>query len=330
LGPGGGEGEFTELEASAVLANSLISGNVIKPAAERHVLFWSLVFAGVLGFFLARLEPFFSLAAGSFLTFLIGAGFSWSFVLSAYWIDPLIPASAAAGAVLSSTLFILIVNRRFAGLIRRVYGNALPPAWFRALNRAGVPPASESVVVPAVIIAVRNEPWVSQENLGEPGETARAGLAFQEELFRWCVKAGGIMAGWEGDTALIAFGSPPERMVRGGPSLDNELLGPVTGAVKFLDMLLEGSPAGASWYFGIDAGKCAFVSIPGSGYRVYGPPVFCSRLLSKFASRHGVTALVTRAVREQIESIPVKTIRIPVGGKGFRLFYAPLIRGTTG
>jgi hypothetical protein len=208
----------------------------------------------------------------------------------------------------------------------------MPPSYFKALIRAEESPALGPVTVTAAVIAVRNEAWATRENLEDPGETARAGLAFREELSRWCMKTGGIMAGWEGDTALIAFGSPPERMVLGireEASYDGGQLSPAAQAIKFISELLMGFPEGASWYFGIDVGKCAFVPIPGSGYRVYGSPVACSRLLSKFAPRYKVPILVTKAVREQAQSIPVRAIRI-TDHKGSRTFYTLLIRGAAG
>jgi hypothetical protein len=335
LGSGGrevpGEQEVTEMEASAILANGLLSGSVIRAAADRYVLFWSLVSAALLCFCLVRLGPLFSVGLGFALCIIIGVIFSSTFVLSAYWIDPFIPVAASMGAVFSSALFILIINRCFAGRVRQVYGNSIPPSYFTTLIRSDESPALEPVVASAAVIAVRNEPWAVKENQGDPGETAKAGLLFRDELSRWCIKAGGIMAGWEGDTALIAFGSPPERLVmgiRGEPSYDGGQLSPAVQAVKFLDGLLKGLPGGASWYFGIDVGKCAFVPIPGSGYRVYGSPAACSRLLSKFAPRYKVPTLITKAVREQVESIPVRAIRIPTENKSSRTFYTLLIRGT--
>jgi hypothetical protein len=187
------------------------------------------------------------------------------------------------------------------------------------------------VAAHAAVITVRNDPLAARENQEDPQETARDGAAFREELTRWCIKAGGIMAGWEGDTALIAFGSPPERIVlknrEGKSPYDGEELGPVAQAMKFLSELLKGSPRGGAWYFGIDAGECAFVPIPGSGYRVYGPPAACSRLLSKLAPRYHVPILVTRAVQEKAGSIPVRAIRIPTSTKSSRIFYTLLIRG---
>ncbi|MDR2068524.1 MAG: hypothetical protein LBP71_01475, partial [Spirochaetaceae bacterium] len=290
LGPGvpGTPREPTETEAAAILANSLLSGSVIRVAVPRHVLLWSLVSACVLCLFLVKLEPLLSLGAGFFLSILIGAVFSGAFVLSAYWIDPFIPLTAAAGAALTSAIFVLIMNRHFADRIRLVYGSSITPAYFKTLLRAGTPPALDAEVVSAAVIAVRNEPLVVREGQDDPLVAARDGAAFREELFQRCLKAGGIMAGWEGDTALIAFGSPLERRVQklqGEPSSDEGCLGPVAQAMKFLNELLQDFPHGNAWSFGIDAGECAFIPIPGSGYRAYGPAVACSRLLSKLASR---------------------------------------------
>jgi hypothetical protein len=101
----------------------------------------------------------------------------------------------------------------------------------------------------------------------------------------------------------------------------------VAQAMKFLDELLQGSPWGGSWFFGIDVGECAFIPIPGSGYRIYGPPAACSRLLSKIAPRYHVPILVTKAVQEKAESIPARAIRIPTGTKGSQIFYTLFLRG---
>ncbi|MDR2629384.1 MAG: hypothetical protein LBC60_00515 [Spirochaetaceae bacterium] len=388
LGPGG-QGP-TETEASAILANSLLSGSVIRPAPLRQVLFWSLAAACILCLCLVKEEPLPSLGIGFFLSLFIGVVFSGSFVLSAYWIDPFIPLTAAGGASLASVLFSLIMNRRLADQIRRLYGNSLPPAYFKTLLRAGArrdvlgvccvsqvkPPKSalqaifylansestpvnqdfcgaggarihkynrllgdtrgialsalEPVTVSAAVITIRNDSLAVQKNRNSPmnpREAARDGAAFHEELSRWCAKAGGIMAGWEGDTALMVFGSPLERMVmriRGEP-MDSGSANPVSGALKFLDELLKGSPIGGAWFFGIDAGECAFIPIPGSGYRVYGPAVTCSRFLAKLASRYKIPILVTRTIREKAGTIPARAIRLSAGQQGSRIFYTLLI-----
>jgi hypothetical protein len=332
LGPGGTgtPGEPTETEASAILANSLLSGSVIGAAVPRHIMFWSLVSAGILCFCLLKLEPLPSLGIGFLLSLFIGAVFSGSFILSAYWIDPLIPFTAAVGATLASTVFVLIMDHRFAEHIRGVYGNTIPPAYFKTLLRAGSPRGLEAAVVSAAVIAVRNEPLALRESQGDPREAAQDGAAFREELSQWCLKAGGIMAGWEGDTAIIVFGSPPERMVRkirGEPSYDEGGLSPVTPAIKFLHVLLKETPRGRAWFFGMDVGECAFIPIAGSGYQVYGPAASCSRLLSRLAPRYKVPILVTRAVQEKAGTIPVRPVRISTGQKGSRTFYTLLIRG---
>ncbi|MDR1108959.1 MAG: hypothetical protein LBL19_07990 [Spirochaetaceae bacterium] len=336
LGPGGGavSPASRETEASAILANSLLSGSVIRTAPKRSVLLWSLAAAGFLSFCLIPLRRLlFSLGLGFSLSVLAGIIFSASFVLSAYWIDPFIPLAAAGVAALSSTLFSLVVNRRFAGLVRQVYGASLPPVYLETLLRAGESPVLTPVTAVAAVITVRNDPLAVRENQGEPREAARNGAAFREELFQWCQKTGGIMAGWEGDTALIAFGSPPERAVlkiRGKSSCAGEPLNPVTQAINFFQEILKGSPDGSSWYFGLDVGECAFVPIPGSGYRVYGPPAACSRLLSKFAPRYEVPILITRAVQEKAGSIPVRAVRVSSGSRGTRTFYTLVMGGQEG
>ena len=90
--------------ASALLANALLTGRSITPGQSLHVILWSLA-ASIAVLTLVH-------ALGSGATPVVGlaggllclAGFGAAFIVSGYWIDPLISASA----VLGGTLFLSV------------------------------------------------------------------------------------------------------------------------------------------------------------------------------------------------------------------------------
>jgi hypothetical protein len=302
-----------DVAASGTLAASLLTGKVVRPGGKLLVLGWSLGAALVTCLALWPLGALLSLGAGFFLALLSWGGFSWAFVLGSCWIDPLIPASAALGGALAASRFAALLRLHTRGRIRRAYGAVLPPPALNALLRSGAPPSPEPLTGYAVVAAVRSGALADRR---DPGETAREAAAFREALFRWCQEAGAVMAGWEGDAALIALGAPLEGgllpRAEGGRGLLQRALG-----------LVRAAPSnGGGWYFGVDAGPCAFSYTPGAGYRVYGAPAVRARALSVLALRHRLRVLVTAAVKEGAPPGPVRRLRTPLGGEGAEIFYA--------
>jgi hypothetical protein len=316
LGPRGeaASGE-PDIEASGMLASSLLTGKAIRPGGGLLVLLCSLGTALVTCLALWPWGPLLSLGAGFFLAALTWGAFSWGFVLSSCWIDPLIPSSAALGGTLAAALFTAFLRLRTRARIRRAYDAVLPPSSLKILLRSGVVPSPEPLTDYAVIAAVRNGAMM---NRGEdPRGIAREAAAFREEILRRCQEAGAVMAGWEGDAALIAFGSPLER----------GLLPPAEGGrgliPRALDFIRAAARGGDSpWYFGIDAGPCSFAYTPDAGYRVYGSPAVRARVLSVLAFRYQVPALLTAAVKEDAALIPSRRLKIPLGKEGAEIFYA--------
>jgi hypothetical protein len=303
-----------DIEASGMLASSLLTGTVIRPGGRGMILLCSLGVALVTCLALLPLGPLPALGAGFFLTALSWGGFSWSFVLGSCWIDPLIPSSAALGGTLASSLFTAFLGLRARARIRRAYGAVLPPSSLKILLRSGTVPSPEPLTDYAVIAAVRNGAMMNRE---DPREIARDAAAFREEILRWCQEAGAVMAGWEGDAALIAFGSPLERGLLPPAGGDRGLIPRALGLVR-----AAANGGDGSWYFGIDAGPCSFAYTPDAGYRVYGAPAIRSRVLSVLAFRCQARVLVTAPVKEDAALIPSRRLKIPLGREGAEIFYA--------
>jgi class 3 adenylate cyclase len=311
----------SDSEASALLANSLLTGAVVTPGRDRYILGAALLAALLVVFCLRRLGPGLSLGLGLFLLGLIWGGFSYSFVLSAYWIDPIIPSAAAAGGVLSSFLGSLLIKRRAANRFRRANGPYIAKPYLRQVIRAGKPLPEGKTLAKAAIVAVRNEELPVLENRGKPLASADAVGAFRETAARIFKKAGGAIVGTDSDLVLIAFGSPPERtamarMKAETPYEDDNRArfphNPVVKAAGLVSALLSDTPEARSWRFGIDSGECAFSYSPVSGYGAFGHPVIRARILSNLASRYKARILVSGTAREKMEGMLVRKLAVLV------------------
>jgi hypothetical protein len=316
---------------SALLANALLTGRAVRPGADRYILFWSLVCAFLVCLCIGGMGTVLSFCAGLLLTLLGGAVFSYSFVRTAYWIDPLIPMTASAAGVLSSACCAFIIRGRFKRWLREAYEPFIPRAYLRRIIRTGKPLPAQCLSVRAAVVAVKNTGLTLSEDQDKAPASARNALAFREEVGRLFIRAGAVIAGGDGDLVLAAFGSPPERAAAGdkGNSAD-----PGTRAALFVAELArnippedpapggsglsEGGSAGrsagqsagryAAWHFGIDVGECAFIWSPQSGYRVFGRPVVRSRILSGLNSRYRTRILISAGVNEKLTQQVVRKL----------------------
>jgi hypothetical protein len=92
--------------------------------------------------------------------------------------------------------------------------------------------------------------------------------------------------------------------------------------VKAADLIAEllTLPKSTAWYFGIDAGECAFTWSALSGYSAFGRPMVRARILANLAPRYKTRALITNTAREGIE-IPVKRLDALKTPNGSEVFY---------
>ena len=99
--------------ASALLANTLLTGRSIRPGQSRHIMIWSLAASLAVLTLVHVFGSKASLALGLAGAGLCLAAFGIAFVVSAYWIDPLV----STAAVLAGTLF-LSVSRFCIGYLK--------------------------------------------------------------------------------------------------------------------------------------------------------------------------------------------------------------------
>jgi hypothetical protein len=312
LGPPG-----ADLENSAVLANTLITGAVIKGGLDRDALL--VAGAGVVAILagLCLLGPWVSLALGLALSAILGAAFSYRFVLSASWTDPLIPAVAALSGTLFSFAFALLAKRRAAARFRLAYGPRMAGGQLRRLIRAGRPFPSATVTVNAAMVAVRNGELGGMENRMGPEESAAAVAAFREEALRLFAGSGAVMTGVEGDLAMFALGSPLERqalkMTRNERPYDDgdTAASPEARAAGLALEVLRNAPQAASWRCAVDAGDCTFSWSPAAGYTASGSAAVTARILSNLCSRYKTRLMLSGRVAGRLGdpgALPVKKL----------------------
>ena len=86
--------------ASALLANTLLTGRSISPAGNLDTVLWSLSVSLLALALVHILGSRAVLLKGSAVSLLCLAGFSLAFIISGYWINPAIPAAAVFGGTL--------------------------------------------------------------------------------------------------------------------------------------------------------------------------------------------------------------------------------------
>ncbi|MDR2159623.1 MAG: hypothetical protein LBP23_06115 [Treponema sp.] len=290
--------------SSALLANTLLTGRFISPALRRHVLFWSLIFVIPVLLLLLTLRPLPLLFSGLLSSFIAGAGFSWAFIISGYWIDPFIPAAAFLAGTAACFSITLCIIRRGSRCFRLAYGPHVGKENLRRLIRAGRPLPGEIIKTRAAMVAVKDPSLIQLEDRQDPADSVVAIRNFRDQAALLFRDAGGCVLGGGGDTVTACFGSPLDQY--GIPAGTAGLDAPPSRAGAFVMELLK-NPAAAPWYFGIDEGDCAFFRTPLSGYTAAGRPVVRARILAGLARRYHARVLVSDSVREKIR-MPVRRL----------------------
>jgi class 3 adenylate cyclase len=309
-----------DTEASALLANSLLTGRVIDPGRDPGLLLGALACALLTCLCIKGRGPVMTLGLGLPLSFLSGAGFAATFVFSGLWLDPLIPAAAAAAGTLISFMWALGARRGFNRRFRLAYGPFVAKPCLKSLIWTGSPLPSQTLTARTVAVAIRDPLLVTREDREPCLAGAGALLAFQNEAADIFKKAGAVITGCEEDMVLASFGSPLDRTA--GVALSAaRAAGCIAGILK--------TPECSSWRFGLDAGECAFTWSALSGYSAFGRPMVRARILSTLASRYKVRAAASAAVSEALPDILARRLDVLKGkdGSGGAAFYELKIEG---
>ena len=300
-------GSSRDTQASALLANSILTGRAVKTGETRFFLFLTLPFLLLTCFLIKSRGAVSSLGIGLLSTLLIGTGFSVSFILSGLWLDPQIAALANVVAILFSVVWALSAKNRYTRIFRQAFGPFVSRSCLESVIRAGKPLPSQTVTTVAIVVAVKKAAPVSSEN--PRGLSSGELLAFQKDapdIFR---KAGATITGIEGNMVTVCFGSPLERaaIAEKENSPNNEA---AIYAQRAVDMVSKISrrPESASWEFGLDAGYCSFSWAAISGYSALGLPVQRARILSHLAGRYKTPVIISASIKKILPGLSVRKL----------------------
>ncbi|MDR0908258.1 MAG: hypothetical protein LBM77_00685 [Spirochaetaceae bacterium] len=305
-------GQPSEAEISLEAANAILLGRAICPASSFWLIIVIAASALLTTLILIRTEPGPCLILGLIWFFLVGLGFSISFILSSYWIDPLIPLSAVASALVLSFMLALINQIQANKVFHAYYGDAIPATYLDFLIKNSRPPRKNMVEYAKVaVIAVRN----SQIEADEIALTAKNSMqhraAFQKTICNAFHKAGASLVSYENDVILAVFGSPAERLYiklshQGSPYNDDlAARGNNSPAVKavgcVLDIIQNLADAAKPLRFGLDIGECVFGSPDETGYGAFGQATACARILSNLASQYQAKVMLSETFAEKLD-----------------------------
>ncbi|GHV94517.1 hypothetical protein AGMMS50293_08370 [Spirochaetia bacterium] len=327
-------------ESSAFFANALLTGSYINPGQNRYVLFWSLIAVFIILLCIHAMRPAALFISGTITALICAGAFGWSFIISAYWIDPLIPAVSSIAGMLFIFFTRLALIRRGARSFHFAYRPAVSRPILKKLIRAGRPLLHETITARAAIIAVRDSSLPGKEDREDPLKAAKAAAEFRAAVTEPFKKAGAVILAYEHETVLACFGSPPERIYLdktknetryGDDPKAHSNHHPAIKACGFITELLTArnpEQHKIDWHFGIDCGDCAFSWSEETGYTANGRPVVRARILSSLASRYHAQILITDSVREILNQPARKLNTLGQGGGNVENFYELLLKST--
>jgi hypothetical protein len=291
-------------EYSALLANAIITGSHVMPVQDRYVLFFSIAASFFILLIIFMMRPFLLLILGFVLSILAAAAFSWSFIYFSFWIDPIvILASSIAGIIVVFYCKVAYLNYR-ALSFRSAYKAAVPKNILQNLINHGRPDLWEVNVVYAAVIAIKDINLFAKEDNEKSKDAGKIKKSFYSMVKKAAFNTGAAIAGYEGDTVLVCFGSPLElkptlttyKWTEDGTPI--KTYNPIEKACALVQQLMKNNKI--SWRFGIDAGECSFSWSPETGFSVSGRPAVRARKLVSKTARYQKRALITENINQKI------------------------------
>ena len=282
------------VDYSALLANVMMTKSHINPAHDRSILLWSIAAVFIVLLLVFLLQPVTELIFGICLSVIASVAFGCVFIFYSYWIDPVIALSSS----LFGTLVIFYLKcavlkyrmRRF----RSAYGTAVSSDTLKVLITSGKPRPCEVNVSNAAVIAVKDSSLLLREDDEKPEDAGSTKKMFFSSVKNLSFASGAVMAGFEGDTVLVCFGSPLDKT-----------FDPLKKACAFVRELLKNEKI--TWCFGIDFGKCTFYWTAQTGFSVNGRPAVRAKMLVSKTTQLKSRILVTEAVCKKINAPLNKT-----------------------
>ena len=314
LGRGSYSGtSLTNVEASALLANSILTGRVINPFPKLYLQIISIAVALLVCLLIRYTNALPALLLGTALTLLTAVGFSVGFVISGYWLDPLIPAASVFTGVVTTFLWVLSARNRYSKRFRIAYGPFIPKTYLKSIIRAGKPLTTQSHMVRSAVVALTNsEPGIDQS---EPQYRTKIVLDFQSAASELLKKAGATIIDLEEKTVTACFGSPIERVYLEEKNIqslynDNNFAkaAPAMKAMEVVSVIVR-LPEARHWNFGMDLGNCEFAWSSSAGYFALGETVLKAKVLSRLGERFKQKILISEAMNISLPDLTTRKIQ---------------------
>jgi hypothetical protein len=298
-------GSTQDAEASALLANSILTGRVVKPGINKYFFFGTLLAVFIACLFIRKRGPLSALGTGLLFCLLFGTGLSLSFIFTDFWYDPLVPAASCGTGVLVSVVWALIAKSRYSRRFRQAFGPYVSRPYLKSVIKAGKPVQSQIINARAAVVSVKNA--------DSSVRYAKQVLSFQEKAAEFFIKSGGVVAGTEEDLVIVCFGSPLERIFlasqKEASPYENNINANVAPALRAVDLVSEAAQRSEFefWHFGLDTGNCAFAWSALSGYIALGAPVQQAKIFSRIAGSYNTRIIVSGSILEAVE-LPLKKL----------------------
>ena len=280
-------GNNQDVNASALLANSVLTGKAIIPGKFAYLFLGSLLATFLTCLFINRRGLFSTLVMGFVLTLLFAVIFCLILIFFDLWLDPQIVAVSCAAGVMASFSWALTARRRHIRHFRLAFGPFVSRSCLKTLIQTGKPLPSQTITTRAIVVAIKQTQILASTGLSDP---AKALLVFQEKVSEIFKKAGGTIVGIEGDLVVACFGSPLAEKSHDRITLSKNAVNLVS------EITLH--PECISWNFGLDAGNCIFTWTALSGYFAIGAAVQKAKVLSRLADRYQSRIVLSAALAD--------------------------------
>ncbi|MCL2007064.1 MAG: hypothetical protein FWG77_03170 [Treponema sp.] len=293
-------GSGIDVEASALLANSLIFSRAINPGNTGILMIVSLISAFIISYAVKNKGLISTVFLGAFLCIIFCITLCISFIFTGFWLDPGIPAAAGGVGVIVSFAWALAARGRYRRNFYQSFGPSVSRANLRNIIRRGRPLPSDAITAKAVMIAVKQSPMPASKNLTNPTISL---FEFQKKVSEIFKRAGGTIVGADGDIVLACFGSPLVQEKLDITGFTRKAAGLVSEIIRHKEC--------AFWNFGIDTGSCVFTWSALSGYFAIGSAVQRAKLLSRLADRYKTRILLSAAIDEALP-LDIETKKVDI------------------
>jgi hypothetical protein len=325
----------TEAYDTAILANSIITEHSIKAASYKNVFKLSIITVLVcfaIMFFLRGIISFvlmLVLCAAALLSF------SYYFIVSANWIDPLIPFAGALSVCLSSFVITQSVNmynrnKLFAHLypytsksiIKKLYQNNFILPSKKNILKTNTKDGTTSF---AVIAAIKDISLAPSENVqGNSVDSAQKIKTFHTRIINIFTQREAVIISAEGDTVAAAFNTPILSEAHKDKKTKTKKIG-LLQKIETKEAAIKNAVAAVQELFAdaaeknitknyrcaIDSGDCTFYFSPQLLYTASGRPLLRAKLLAAFAAKNGLKAVLTKSSYTKEDSPFIKKERSP-------------------